>query len=80
MAAVLKIAMMRRHILRSVAPFHMAGAVRRCEVRRLMFKGFERVVSSEVVVPRIASVCLESGAPWYARSTVVRSLSAGILS
>jgi hypothetical protein len=63
MAAVLKMLIIRRHVRNSSTRFHIAGAVSRCEVRSVTFRGLESVVSSEVVLDRILSFCPGSGRP-----------------
>jgi hypothetical protein len=45
----------------------------------VMFRGFAREVSSEVVVEKILFVCLGFDGSWYARKTVVSSRSAGMV-
>jgi hypothetical protein len=62
MAAVLKILIIRREVCRPSTWFHIAGDWRSWEVRRVTFKGFERVVSREVVDERILFVCSGFGA------------------
>lgn len=47
---------MRRLVLSPSTRCQIAGAVRSCDVRRVMFRGFERVVRREVVVDRILFV------------------------